>query len=257
MTELDGRWRRYLRERRRSDVAALSEAHPERRSLYVDMVDLHQFDADLADRTFADPDLSLAAGTSVLRDAVEASGLVHLRVENNPHQCSVRGIRAREVHGLVTVAGVVETVGPPEVTTVDAAYECPDCDASLVRSPVGVERRLPTRCDSCGRDGDFEFRPSRSRFVDLQRITVGPLDQNEEEPTGGASIEAHLDDDIAGTLVPGDRYRITGIVRVRETDDSNRFEPYLDALSLAEDQRPSGESHDGLIDAYWEDTGGD
>lgn len=174
MDSLSESWQSYFLNRCQTDVEALAEAFPSRRSLYVDLIDLHEFDSELCQSLFDTPDRVLSAGTAVLSDITDISRPIHVRVENNPHQCPVSAIQARHLHDLVTVEGVVESVASVRMTATRAQYDCPACDASTARSPAGIEVDAPARCDACGWDGQFTFRPTRSQFVDVQRLALAP-----------------------------------------------------------------------------------
>lgn len=246
MSALTEKWRSYLSEHCGEDVERLADAYPDERSLYVDLIDLHGADSEFLRDLFSDPDSGFAAGRSVLRELTGVPGLVHLRVENNPQQRSVPEVGAGNVHGLVTVKGVVESVARTRASAVAAAYDCPVCQASVSLSQRGIDLSGPTRCDSCGWDGEFTFRAAQSSFVDLQEITLAP------SAGDGRTLPAYLDDDIVGATEEGEQYAVTGILRVHRPGETNQFTLYLDALSVHEQRQSSGpETPDDVLDSHW------
>ena len=242
-------WRSYLSGECGDELERLAAAYPDERSLYVDLLDVHSFDEGFLQALFEDPAAGFAAGEAVLEEILDVSDPVHLRVENNPQQRSVDGIRAYHVGDLVTVSGVVESVGPPRASAVSAAYECPVCAASVTLKGAGIEMETPTRCDNCGWDGDFPFRTGDSQFVDLQEIILA----TESDDAGWVtSLPAYLDDDIVGGASEGDHTKVTGIVRVHREGPTNEFTLYLDALAVqGERQVAETETLDGVLDSHW------
>ncbi len=246
-------WRSYLSQECGAEVERLAEAYPDERSLYVDLLDVHSFDEGFLQDLFEDPAAGFGAGEAALEELLEVSGPVHLRVENNPQQRSVERIRAYHVGDLVTVSGVVESVGPPRASAVSAAYECPVCATAVRLDQAGIEMETPKRCENCGWDGAFSFRIGDSEFVDLQKIVLAA------EPADAGwitSLPAYLDDDVVGTASEGDTTKVTGIVRVHREGGTNEFTLYLDALAVQEDRQMSEtETLDGVLDSHWGLTG--
>ncbi|MFB6307969.1 MAG: hypothetical protein ABEH35_01445 [Haloarculaceae archaeon] len=252
MTRVADRWRSYFRTRRQPAVEAFAAEYPDDRSVHVDLIDLHDFDSDLVGTLFDDPDRVLSVGADTLRNVADVSGPVHVRVENNPHQCSVSEVRARHLHRLVTVDAVVESVGAPQAMVVSAAFECPACEELTVREQTRVELDIPLRCDACGGGGEFTFRPGASAFVDLQEITLAPAATTQERRQPDRTLVAYLDDDLVGAVTEGDNYSVTGILRPLPGARSNQFSLSLDAVAVREEhQHSTPDSLDDVLDSHW------
>lgn len=229
-------WRSFLRDRAAGDVRSFVQGYPEERSFYVDVFDLHRFDADLVDRLFSDPDGVLRAGTEVLRAAHDDLGRVNLRLRNLPSQLSLGAVRARHVAKLVSVDGLVETVGPAEASATEAAFVCEACGEAVRTRPRGMELAVPGHCAECGSVGTVALDRDRSTFVDVQRVVLGGAD--DAAPT----MAVFLDDDLVGTVEPGESLRVTGVVRLSPHAGENRFAFYLDGLTV--DEQAPGPSED-------------
>lgn len=247
---IEGGWRSFFGGPYRPAVEELAGAYPDRRSLYVDVVDLHDHDAEFANALFAEPDRFLRAAAATLRELHDGFGRVNVRLENNPGLVGVADLGTRHLHELVTVEGAVETVEPVRTAAATAVFGCPSCGETTDTRPTGLRLSDPVGCDGCGWDGALELRHRDSRFVDHQRVTL--IEPGADEASG-ASIDAVLDDDIVGAVEPGDQVLVTGIVRVDREGGSNRFERYLDAVSVSEER--GGRDHDALDDvirSQWE-----
>lgn len=232
-------WRSYFR-RRRSDVRRLADAYPDRRSLSVDVLDLYDVDEDLVTALFESPDRVLREGADVLRNAHDAFDRVHLRVENHPELLPLDRLGAGHLGELVTVDGVVEAVGPVRATAFEAVHECPNCGDRIRTRPDGIRLREPCRCERCDWSGPFALRHDGSTFVDLQRVTFAA---DGDDPR---TVPVFLSDDLVGTVDPGNHLLVTGVVRAKPVDDSNRFDLYVDANSIAEEH--GGGRREGLAE---------
>ncbi|MDX1747839.1 MAG: hypothetical protein R3324_18045, partial [Halobacteriales archaeon] len=166
-------WRRYFSEELRSEVQDLANAYPRERTLTVDAIDLHSFDADLADALFTRPDATLAAAERALRDLYDGFSWVRIRPENYPGLTSVRSLRTGRRSEIVGVEGVVLTTHPIRSKVAMAAFECSSCGHRTARRPRGLEVRTPTHCPSCERVGSVSFDDRNSRFIDVRRVELG------------------------------------------------------------------------------------
>lgn len=250
MSTLTEIWRNYLSEKHDETIEQLAATYPEKRSLYVDLLVVYDFDEAFLERLLANPSGGFAAGESVLRDLTGVTAPVHIRVENNPQQRKIARTHAHHVGDLVTVTGVIETVRPPQASTVSAAYECPVCETSVTISQTGLDMASPTRCDDCGWNGEFTFLPEQSQFVDFQEVTLTSPEDAESDFI--AELPAYLDDDIVGTVSEDNRYSLTGVIRAHQESDTNEFLLYLDVLSVRnEAQMSAPDTLNSIIDSHW------
>lgn len=253
MDRVRERWRSYLLAHCESEVAGLAGTPPGERSLTVDLLALHEFDSDLARAVFEEPTRVLAAGTTVLEGLLDGEGAVKLRVENNPQQFPVSAVRARHHRALLTVDGVVETVGPVRARAAVARYDCPACGDPVTRRPVGVDGDPPVGCGACEWDRELPFRPGDSTFVDLQRVELAPPPDAEGDGPRTDPLAAYLDGSLVGSVATGDHCRVTGVLRVHGTARGNEFAPYLDGLSVREERDVSAPADlESVLDSMWD-----
>jgi|GEM_PF-4181822 len=230
MTSIEDAWRSYFAERGQS-VSALADEYPSRRSMPVDVIDLHGHDEALVEALFDDPDQVLRRGADVLRSANEGLGRLNIRLENVPSQLALGAIRARHAGTLVTAEGAIDSVGPAVAAVAEAVFVCRGCGARLRRPAVGVDLSVPDRCGECEAIGALELDREASTLVDVQRLTLL------EPADGGRAMDVWIDDDLVGTVAADDRIRATGVVRLDRRGEANRFDYYLDGLAVDE-QRP-------------------
>lgn len=257
-SELQDTWRTYFREVCSDDVRQLAADYPEERSLYVDILDLYEFDDEFTKSLFSAPDRFLRAGADTLSSLADGFERVNVRLTNNPGLLGIDGLRSRHVSELVTVEGVTAAVDGIQSAVSEAVYECPDCGESVRRQPRGLLAD-PDGCTACGFQGSLELRQDRSTFVDVQRIELERPADGRSERVGTVSIDALVDDDLVGSVRPDERVLVTGIVRLERRSAPNRFDFYLDVVSLDEEpgevQRPASDASSDLqraIQSRWE-----
>lgn len=246
-------WRSYFSQRCHPDVATLAADYPDRRSLYVDLVDLYGYDAEFTVALFDAPGRFLRQAATVLGEGHEAFDHVNVRVTNNPALFPLADVRSRHLHELVTVQGVAESLGPPEATVANAVYECHRCGATVDVRSWGVRLSDPRHCEECEGDGTLHLEPERSTFVDLRRVSFAEPPEDRVGRTPPRTIDVFLEDDLVDAVAAGDQFLVTGIVRPRCVGPSNRFDLYVDGITVAEERSAvEDRSLAEVIQSRWE-----
>lgn len=255
---IDSTWQSYFSQRCHPDVAALANHYPDRRSLYVDLVDLYGYDAEFTVALSDAPGRFLRRATGVLRDGREAFDHVNVRVTNNPAMFRLGDLGTRHLHELVTVQGVAESLGSIQATAAVAVFECRHCGEAVDVPPCGVRLSEPRRCESCDGDGAFEFRPGRSTFVDLRRVSFAAPRDERDDAADPRTLDVFLADDLVDAVHAGDQFLVTGIVRPVRVGPSNRFDLCVDGLTVAEERSAvEDRSLAEVIQSRWESMGGE
>jgi replicative DNA helicase Mcm len=227
-------------------IREVSDLYPEVRSINVVYADLDHFDADLAIYLLEHPDLALLAGKHAIRNLMHAEmrrADINLRIISLPRDSKVeiRDLRAKHVGKLVCVEGLARKATEVRPRITDALFQCLRCGQVIKEPQEGLFFKEPMECykeqDGCGRTPGttkFKLLTDESRFVDTQKIEV---QESPEGLRGGAQPErltGYLEDDIAGTVSPGDRVILNGILRSVQKGQpakSTLFDINLDVIS--------------------------
>lgn len=253
-SSIDDAWRSYFSERCHPDVADLVADYPDRRSLYVDLVDLYGYDAEFTVGLFDAPGRYLRRAAEVLCGGYEGLDHVNVRVTNNPALFPLADLGADHLGELVTVEAVADSVGPSGATAAVAAFECHACGALVETRPYGVRLSAPRHCEACGGEGTLELAPTRSSFVDLRRVSIVPPGEGAES----RSIDVFLADDLVDAVGAGDQFLVTGVVRPARAGQSNRFDLYVEGVTVAEERSAvEDRSLAEVIQSRWESTSGE
>ncbi len=232
-------------------VREVADLYPEERSVNVVYSDLDRFDADLAVYLLDHPDLCLLAGKQALKNLMHQemrTADINLRLISLPRdsRVEIRDLRAKHVGKLVSVEGLVRKATEVRPKITDALFQCLRCGHVIKESQEGLFFKEPMECykeqDGCGRSAGstkFKLLTEESRFVDTQKVEV---QESPEGLRGGAQPErltGYLEDDAAGSVSPGDRVILNGILRSVQKGQpakSTLFDINLDIVA-AESQR--------------------
>ncbi|WP_309493083.1 minichromosome maintenance protein MCM [Candidatus Hecatella orcuttiae] len=196
----------------------------EKRSLYLDFVDLSLFSKELASMLVEKPEECLKQASLALQAQMriedaqysETAGKLYVRVKGLPHKVPLRSIGAKHIEKMASFDGIVVRSTPIKPLLMEAIFKC-KCGEEMTIPQHGPFLRQPSRCmnPSCRRESGFELIPEKSKFMDFQELRV--QERPEELPPG--QLPRHLDvvleDDVVDCARPGDRVVVTGIVRAR------------------------------------------
>ncbi|HEU13202.1 MAG TPA: minichromosome maintenance protein MCM, partial [Euryarchaeota archaeon] len=225
-------------------ISMLSEKYPEERSIQVDFMEIQEFSQELLESLTSNPEETIAIGEDVIikkfpeEQKVE---ILHLRLKNIPDDRlkEIRKIRSKNIGELITIEGLVRQVTEVRPKLVTGAFECTSCGHVNYKEQETETLEFPVFCEGCGKkkgETRFKLLEDFSVFVDSQKIEV---QENPEDIRGGEQpqrIQVYLEDDLTGIVVPGDRVRITGILKTRPRGTkqfpSTIFDIYLYAINV-------------------------
>ena len=227
-------------------IREVSDLYPELRSINVVYADLDRFDADMAVYLLEHPDLALLAGKQAIRNLMHAEmrqADINLRIVTLPRDSKVeiRALRAKHVGKMVCVEGLARKATEVRPRITDALFQCLRCGHIIKEPQEGLFFKEPMECykeqEGCGRSAGatkFKLLTDESHFVDTQKLEI---QESPEGLRGGAQPErltGYLEDDIAGTVAPGDRVILNGILRSVQKGQpakSTLFDLNLDVIS--------------------------
>jgi len=234
------------------ELTELKHSWPHAKSFRVDMGKLVRaggIGTKLTDEMIQSPDTSIGH----IRDALHqrcmyevTSGklnisLVEVRPHNYTYVTPISRIRSNHANTLVSVDGIIRRVSQPVAHLVRAVYRCRSCGA--LTDPIPQPRKQaeePDVCPRCERKARFDLVQNRSTFVDYQRVQIT------ENPEGAAGtqpqpLDVDMHGDIVGTVQPGDRVRITGIVRTQRQTHGGLKSPdfgfFLEGLAIKTEEK--------------------
>ncbi len=161
--------------------------------------------------------------------------LIEVRPANHNYTTPIGRIRSGHANTLVSLDGIIRRATQPIAHMTRAVYRCRSCGA--ITDPIPQGRRQaeePDVCPRCDRKARMDLIKERSSFIDYQRLQLA------ENPEGASSQPQAIDVDVVGDIVgvvqPGDRVRITGVLRTQQeragVQNLPDFKYYLECLSI-------------------------
>lgn len=242
------RWEEFLESSDyRLKVIDVADHYPEQRSLVIPYSMLDLFDPDFSDLILQHPVKCLHLGKQAVRKMLPPGreGVdVHLRLNGLPAESKVeiRRIRSEHLGKLISVEGLVRKATEVRPKIIDALFQCMRCGAVIKEAQEGMFFKEPLECSKdqggCERTSSstkFKLLSEESKYVDTQKIEI---QESPEGLRGGAQPErltGYIEDDLAGSVAPGDRVIMNGVVRSVQkggVQKSTLFDINLDVLSV-------------------------
>jgi len=209
------------------EVMDLAQSYPDRRSLNLDFSLLSKFNSELADALVDRPDTYLKAAEVAARQLeVVTTGehefSPHVRIVGVPEEIAVtvQNLGAEYLNKVVRVDGIVTLITQimPKLQT--ARWVCIHCTRSIDTAvgKTGVEK--PSVCPGCGRGDGLYLSEQASGFVNMQRSQVQDPVEKIKGNIPAPQVDLWLEDDFVNMLSPGDNVIITGILRLRQNQQS-------------------------------------
>jgi len=218
-------------------VTELLNNYPCTRSFYVNFPAIDKFNLELAQKLLNDPDEVLGAFRKALSNRTGKDDL-NVRITNNPYKVKIGDIRHDHIGKMVTFDGLVLKTTEVRPRFIIAAFQCPFCAHLTYLKQTSPKRLIePRTCEECGKKvSKFILLPELSKYTDSQKIR---LQESLEELRGGdvpATKDVELEGDLTGSIAPGDRLIVNGILRseikVVSGIKSPLFEVYIEANAI-------------------------
>ncbi len=228
----------------KKQIEKLVREYPQKRSLEISFKDLENFDFQLADELIEHPDLILE-GARLAAQHIDIPALEiekfapNIRIMDLPgdRQPLVRDVSSKHLGKLFAVEGVIRQLTDVLPKLKMATWRCKRCGNTYVIEQVGHQQKLPGLC-SC-KHKDFELIPEDSSFVDYQKIQIQEPLEMLKGSEQAVNLDIYIDDDFVNRIAPGDRTRMTGILRLYppSKDKKNVYNRYLEAVHIEETER--------------------
>ena len=231
-------------------IAEISQDYPEKRSLYVEEREIHQYNPEFLQEILSMPTTALQIGRDVILELMPAPEenidphKLWLRINPSPptQPIPIRDLRETNLYKFITVEGLLRRVTEVRPRLLVGAFQCKSCTAIMYQHQESSTLTLPAFCDQkrggCGKTAqqtEFVLIPEESKFIDQQKIEI--QESPEKMPRGGVQPQRLLgviEDDICGEVFPGDRVQLAGILHAiqRNKYRTTEFEILLNVNSL-------------------------
>ncbi|RSN68434.1 Minichromosome maintenance protein MCM [Candidatus Korarchaeum cryptofilum] len=222
---------RYYRDENNEPIyqKALAQLIEEqKRSLSVNWYHLYNFNPDfreIAEDIVMNPSLHISAGSSAIKELVMelmpmteefriySEGDFHLRFYNVPTKASFRDLTKFSIGRLIEIEGIITRVSDIYDKLVRASFICTNCGRIEEIDIIGEKLRVLEKCPECG--APMKLDHEMSKFIRWRSVRI--QERPEDLPPGmmPEHVDGILTDDIVDDVKPGDRVRVTGIIRIK------------------------------------------
>ncbi|NPA74669.1 MAG: minichromosome maintenance protein MCM [Euryarchaeota archaeon] len=224
----------------------VNDKYPSEKSLYVSFEDIVMYNADFAEDVLENPEKCIILGEKAIKNYLNTPNEIHLRINNisENFRTEIRNLRTSHLGKFISIRGIIRRASEVRPRVKIAAFKCSDCGALNYVEQDGNRLILPDKCDTCNKPRGkvkFAFVPSDSVFEDFQVVEVQDTPESLRGGEQPQRIKAELMDDIAGSLVPGDRVIINGILKAQEVRIQNvlstEFRMFLEINSVDREEK--------------------
>ncbi len=231
----------FLKNRCMKDIERLVGEYPQKRSLLVDFKELEHYDFELADELLVNPDVCLEAAQLAIKNIdvpmLEVEEFSpHIRIFNLPEekQPLLMDISSSHIGKLISVEGVIRQVTDVLPKLKFATWHCARCDATYKVPQTKNMPKTPSMCSEC-KNRTFNLDEETSDFGDYQKIQIQEPLEAIKGSEQAITLNIDVSDDLVNKVAPGDRTRITGIIRLSPPKEKKIvYGRYLEAIHIEE-----------------------
>lgn len=237
------------------DLLSLCNVYPDEKSLYVEYRHIEFFNRELADRLIANPEEWFEAATEAISEmAFPTKDLpdIQVRVVGLPQDMEVSISKLRGIHlnRFLSIRCVISKASEVRPGYAVAGFQCMRCGhttrvTQLKYTEMRQEPFAGCENETCGKKGPYKLDDENSITFDHQYLKV----QEPLENLRGRQPEflyVSCADDIAGTVKPGDKVIITGILKGKPKTVKEGVTKYLDFIFVANSIEKSDTDYENL-----------
>ena len=246
-------WGGFLKKKYKSALNKISREYPSTRSLSIEYDVLEKYGKTgiiLADDLLEHPGKTLGD----IKDAIRAANLIagkdvegrditediikglNIRFIHLPRKTSIRDIRSEHINKFISIDGIVRRVTEVRPRLVIGAFRCANGHITRKVQDYGMY----SEPDMCGNaectQKKLELVQSLSTFIDSQKLRIQETPEGLRGGEQPQTIDIDCVDDICGTVAPGDRIIINGILRsvqrIQNGQKSTVFDLYIECNSI-------------------------
>jgi len=222
----------------KKQIERLVAKYPEKRSIHIDFAELEHYDYELADELLVNPDYVTNAAKEAIQGidvpALELDEFKpHIRFFNLPLEKRpiLRDISSSHLERMISVEGVVGQTTDVLPKLRAATWECRRCGKTYRIFQKAHIPKQPVMCEC--RHRDFQLKASDSEFVDYQKIKIQEPLENLKGNEPVTTLDVYVSDDMVNMVSPGDKTRITGILRLKAPKEKDVvYGRYLEAVPI-------------------------
>jgi replicative DNA helicase Mcm len=205
----------------------------------IDLTELKVYNSELYEDIMNKPKKAIY---DINKYIEEETGLEkNVKFENSPEEITVDQLTEYDLGDFVSVSGIIPSKTDVDPKSIELAFKC-RCGHEEILRQVQYDTETPIypECPNCGKSSPKKLIAKKDEFevIDCQKIKL--QETPEESKSSGKPMSRKVDvyGDLAGTIEPGERVTIHGILDARGSKtDSGRLKNtilnyFLNAISI-------------------------
>lgn len=246
ITDVVSDWEVFLQKRKtyRDQTGRIEREYPFFRTIEISISDMQAGGTSIlneADTLYSSPDKVLSSVRQALYRRIdlktEQVDRVRIRFCEDPRVVPLKNITTDYINRFITFEGIIRKISEKRPLATSICFRCRVC-GTLQTIPQGRGGQIdPDGCRNpeCKNRASFSEVPEQSQYIDFQMCRI------EEFPEGlrgtkPRTFDIHLTEDLCERIAPGDRVKISGILRVMPRkvsgEKSTTKDWYLDANNI-------------------------
>ena len=213
----------------KDQVYGILEKYPDERSLIIDYQDLEMFDPDQADLLLEKPEEVISAAQKAVKniDPLMKGAEINVRFANVTNVIPLKILLSKYIGSFVSADGIVRKTDEIRPRIETGVFECRGC-MRLHEVEQTNDRHImePSLCSDCG-GRSFRLLEGESKYIDTQTARMQEPLENLSGGTEPKQMLMVLEDDLVDNLNPGDKVRITGVLKTFREERSGKFKNYI------------------------------
>ncbi|MBX7076199.1 MAG: minichromosome maintenance protein MCM [Methanobacteriaceae archaeon] len=213
----------------KDQVYGILEKYPDERSLIIDYQDLEMFDPDQADLLLEKPEEVISAAQKAVKniDPLMKGAEINVRFANVTNIIPLKILLSKYIGSFVSADGIVRKTDEIRPRIETGVFECRGC-MRLHEVEQTNDRHImePSLCSDCG-GRSFRLLEGESKYIDTQTARMQEPLENLSGGTEPKQMLMVLEDDLVDNLNPGDKVRITGVLKTFREERSGKFKNYI------------------------------
>jgi len=253
--QIENFWDKLLHEYRVIDEIDHAAEDTDRNYIDIDYWTIEHFNEKFSDYVLDHPARALRVLEKMIKELTKRKLTVRIFKLPKTHQIKIRSIRSNHLGKLIAVQGLVRKTSEVRPEMKEGLFECLRCHAVMREYQETMDFHEPLECSKddpnkyvgdpgCGRPSSstsFKILLEESTFIDTQETE---MQEPPEEMKGGEQpqkLTIYLHDDLAGSLNPGDRVIITGVIagfqRLNRKSKSTIFDIHMKGIHIQSEER--------------------
>ncbi|MFA5397815.1 MAG: minichromosome maintenance protein MCM [Methanogenium sp.] len=249
ITDRASDWNKFLKKHYRKEIGEISAQYPHLKSLEIDYREVSKWGKtglEMADELLNTPGKVIGDVRDAIRnynliftkDEEAKTDSINIRFRCLPRKIDVRDIRSHHINTFVSVEGILRKTTEVRPRLIQAVFRCLMC--GTMTAPYKQDYSQFTEpyrpCAQCERATKMDLVPALSTFVDSQKLRIQETPEGLRGGEQPQTLDVDVTDDLTGTVSPGDRVIVNGILRsVQRTNHGSKstlFDIYVEANSI-------------------------